>query len=157
MSDDWIGVMCAVALVLAVIGFLSVLVANGITPGGYGIPIPFPVLLWWEYIIAIIAVAEVFFFLDNDDKPSKKSKVFQHTIEQKILWLSISLGVVFAVQGIASIIYIIFPFIYENWFNGLQAIGVVAIIIIAVYLYTKINSLKYRNIKYKTKKRGAKK
>ncbi len=156
MNDQLFDIGVLISVVLAAIGALTICIAKGILPQPTNVLSAFPVLPWWAYVIIIIALAEVLFFLDDDDKPSKKSNVFEHTIGQKILWLAGSLIIVLIIQGIASTIYLIFPFVYKNWFNGLQAIGIIAIIIISLYLYIKINSLKYRKIKYKTKKKKRK-
>ena len=111
-------------------------------------------IIVFDVVLSII-VGEIFFWKFNGEKPKKNQSKFWFTVEMKSIDLATALIVVsgnfvwfYGAYGIINKIGI------ETVINFF---GYGTLIILSIYAFFKLNSLKYRNVKYKETKKAKKK
>lgn len=98
-------------------------------------------------VIPTIILSEVFFLKFDSLEPSPGESVFWFTAKRKLKTLAEALATVLAVIGLFKGSCEIFKWGQANWefvkqFFGV--VGIVAVIILGIYFYIRLNALKYR-------------
>lgn len=100
----------------------------------------------WLFILMSILLGEIIFFLDKK-KPKRKDNVLWFTSKRKGLSLFISSIILITISGLINSIRKFIEFIRERWEILLKIFGYVGIVIIilgAIWLFIWLNSLKYK-------------
>ena len=112
----------------------------------------------WVLVIGIIAIMELFFFLD-DKQPKKEENKIWFTAKRKFYALFDTLLILVNINNIR----IISKELEINWiivkdWIGYIGIGIGTILIVSgiLYLFLKLNSLRYNKVSVPIKKRGRK-
>ena len=112
----------------------------------------------WVLVIGIIAIMELFFFLD-DKKPKKEENKIWFTAKRKFYALFDTLLILVNINNIRVISkeLEINWIIVKDWI-GYIGIGIGTLLIVSgiLYLFLKLNSLRYNKVSVPIKKRGGK-
>lgn len=112
--------------------------------------------VWWLVGITVV-LSEFSFFAFDDEKPKKNDSRFWFTVKRKLTYIVPTGFVVFLISGPVFFAAVNIPKV--DWTPILNFIGwgtlVVIIFLVMSYAFIKLNSLKYRNVKYPKPKRKA--
>ena len=104
----------------------------------------------WVVILIIIILAELIFLFFDKKKPKKNEKIFWFTVKRKVISHSVSAFFVLELNGLYQLSIRGLPYIrqyYPEIVKWLGYIGIallsLAVILGLLYVYIKLNSLKY--------------
>lgn len=110
-------------------------------------------------LIGSIVLAELIFLKFDNTKPKRKQSIFWFTVNRKIEAIVEGCLIILSLVSLINFGRISYNWSIKNWNLIGQFIGVVGFISIALivfFVYIKLNSLKYRNIKKKKNRRDRK-